>query len=81
MTQSYLGRSTLDESAEGDPMKRTWTIIGVGDVPGSFKWYETLVRSARYPSRRAREFSVSVIGWLQQSSIIMQDQEEESFDS
>lgn len=20
-------------------MKRTWTIIGVGDVPRSFKWY------------------------------------------
>jgi hypothetical protein len=23
-------------------MKRTWTIIGVDDVPGSFKWYQTL---------------------------------------
>ena len=23
-------------------MKRTWTIIGVGDVPGSFKWYQAL---------------------------------------
>jgi catechol 2,3-dioxygenase-like lactoylglutathione lyase family enzyme len=23
-------------------MKRTWTIIGVRDVPGSFKWYQTL---------------------------------------
>jgi hypothetical protein len=23
-------------------MKRTWTIIGVGDVPGSFKWYQSL---------------------------------------
>jgi catechol 2,3-dioxygenase-like lactoylglutathione lyase family enzyme len=23
-------------------MKRTWTIIGVGDVPQSFKWYQTL---------------------------------------
>jgi catechol 2,3-dioxygenase-like lactoylglutathione lyase family enzyme len=23
-------------------MKRTWTIIGVCDVPGSFKWYRTL---------------------------------------
>ena len=23
-------------------MKRTWTIIGVADVPGSFKWYQTL---------------------------------------
>ena len=23
-------------------MKRTWTIIGVGDLPGSFKWYQSL---------------------------------------
>ena len=23
-------------------MKRTWTIIGVTDVPSSFKWYQTL---------------------------------------
>ena len=23
-------------------MKRTWTIIGVGDVPHSFKWYQSL---------------------------------------
>jgi catechol 2,3-dioxygenase-like lactoylglutathione lyase family enzyme len=23
-------------------MKRTWTIIGVGDVPCSFKWYQSL---------------------------------------
>ena len=23
-------------------MKRTWTIIGVGDVPSSFKWYQSL---------------------------------------
>src|SRR6266571_2810008 len=23
-------------------MKRTWTIIGVGAVPGSFKWYQAL---------------------------------------
>ncbi len=25
-----------------DVMKRTWTIIGVGDVPSSFKWYQSL---------------------------------------
>jgi hypothetical protein len=24
-------------------MTRTWTIIGVGDVPGSFKWYQSLL--------------------------------------
>jgi catechol 2,3-dioxygenase-like lactoylglutathione lyase family enzyme len=23
-------------------MKRTWTIIGVGDIPRSFQWYQTL---------------------------------------
>src|SRR5580765_6308833 len=23
-------------------MKRTWTIIGVSDVPSSFKWYQSL---------------------------------------
>src|SRR4030088_1272009 len=23
-------------------MRRTWTIIGVGDVAGSFKWYQSL---------------------------------------
>lgn len=23
-------------------MKRTWTIIGVSDVPGSFEWYQSL---------------------------------------
>ena len=27
-------------------MKRTWTIIGVRDVPGSFKWYQTLFGQA-----------------------------------
>ena len=24
-------------------MKRTWTIIGVKDVPVSFKWYQSLL--------------------------------------
>ena len=24
-------------------MKRTWTIIGVNDVPSSFKWYQSLL--------------------------------------
>jgi hypothetical protein len=23
-------------------MKRTWTTMGVGDVPGSLKWYQAL---------------------------------------
>jgi hypothetical protein len=24
-------------------VKRTWTIVGVGDVPASFKWYQSLL--------------------------------------
>jgi catechol 2,3-dioxygenase-like lactoylglutathione lyase family enzyme len=30
-------------------MKRTWTIIGVGDVPASFGWYQTLLGQAAGP--------------------------------
>jgi hypothetical protein len=45
-------------------MKRTWTIIGVGDVPGSFKWYQSLLglpatAPAHDPSRKARTMSLS----------------------
>ena len=36
-------------------MRRTWTIIGVGDVPRSFKWYQA-VRSAGYPSCPAHDY-------------------------
>ena len=28
-------------------MRRTWTIIGVGDVPGSFQWYQSLLGLAK----------------------------------
>jgi hypothetical protein len=32
-------------------MKRTWTIIGVGNVAGSFRWYQSLFgQSATLPS-------------------------------
>ena len=32
-------------------MKRTWTIIGVGDVPGSYKWYQALFgQQATFPA-------------------------------
>ena len=31
-------------------MKRTWTIIGVGDVPASLKWYQSLFGQPGYPS-------------------------------
>ena len=27
-------------------MKRTWTILGVRDVPGSFRWYQSLFGQA-----------------------------------
>ena len=30
-------------------MKRTWTIIGVKDVPSSFKWYQSLFGQPRTP--------------------------------
>ena len=30
-------------------MKRTWTIIGVRDVPGSCKWYQSLFGQAETP--------------------------------
>jgi hypothetical protein len=30
-------------------MKRTWTIIGVRDVPGSFKWYQSLFSQPETP--------------------------------
>jgi catechol 2,3-dioxygenase-like lactoylglutathione lyase family enzyme len=30
-------------------MKRTWTIIGVRDVPGSFKWYQSLFGQRETP--------------------------------
>jgi hypothetical protein len=32
-----------------DPMKRTWTVIGVVDVARSFKWYQTLSSPDRAP--------------------------------
>jgi len=36
-------------------MKRTWTIIGVGDVPGSFKWYQALQRARSLVTRLEEE--------------------------
>jgi catechol 2,3-dioxygenase-like lactoylglutathione lyase family enzyme len=31
-------------------MKRTWPIIGVGDVPGSVRWYQSLFGQPETPS-------------------------------
>ena len=35
-------------------MKRTWTIIGVGDVPASFRWYQSLF--GQVPTSPAHEY-------------------------
>jgi catechol 2,3-dioxygenase-like lactoylglutathione lyase family enzyme len=35
-------------------MKRTWTIIGVGDVPASFRWYQSLF--GQPPTSPAHEY-------------------------
>jgi hypothetical protein len=50
-------------------MKRTWTIIAVGDVPGSLKWYQALfgqtpTREAAHLSEGSRESSKSAHGSL-----------------
>lgn len=42
MTGCVQANLNRRQSTKGDLMKRTWTIIGVGDVPGSFKWYQAL---------------------------------------
>jgi hypothetical protein len=36
-------------------MQRTWTIVGVRDVPGSFKWYQALKRARALVSSLAEE--------------------------
>jgi catechol 2,3-dioxygenase-like lactoylglutathione lyase family enzyme len=46
--EKLLGSPSLEEIVgrerrrRRDVMKRTWTIIGVSDVPRSFKWYQSL---------------------------------------
>src|SRR5262245_43495406 len=39
----------LEKSLNGKAMKRTWTIIGVRDVPSSFKWYQSLFGQPETP--------------------------------
>jgi hypothetical protein len=41
-------------------MKRTWTIIGVGDVPGSCKWYQSRLEEEPHvnPNTQTKEFSL-----------------------
>src|SRR5882724_12058878 len=36
------GEADTEVNPEAHQMKRTWTIIGVGDVPDSVKWYQAL---------------------------------------
>ena len=41
----------VGQPTEGEAMKRTWTIIGVGNVPDSFKWYQALFgQAATHPA-------------------------------
>ena len=42
-------RSNSRYADSGNAMKRTWTIIGVSDVPGSFKWYQSLFGQPETP--------------------------------
>jgi len=42
-------------------MKRTWTIIGVDDVPSSFKWYQSLFgQTGTRPGGRQENMITSV---------------------
>jgi hypothetical protein len=43
-------------------MKRTWTIIGVSDVPSSFKWYQSLF-GHRDTTRPSLFWSAPRLGW------------------
>src|SRR5262249_1371351 len=42
----FLRGPTTPEHDGRDVMKRTWTIIGVSDVPRSFRWYQSLFGQA-----------------------------------
>jgi catechol 2,3-dioxygenase-like lactoylglutathione lyase family enzyme len=46
-----MTRKSRHEADPDDPrpMKRTWTIIGVRDVPSSFQWYQSLFGQPRTP--------------------------------
>lgn len=45
--------------SDATQMKRTWTIIGVGDVAASFKWYQCLFGQPE--TRSAHDDSVWMI--------------------
>jgi hypothetical protein len=48
-------------------MKRTWTIIGVRDVPRSFKWYQSLFgQRATGPARKRPDEIDITIGSLEE---------------
>jgi catechol 2,3-dioxygenase-like lactoylglutathione lyase family enzyme len=53
--QRHLTRRSLYEACPGynpdnaNAMKRTWTIIGVRDVPASVRWYQSLFGQAETP--------------------------------
>ena len=43
MGPDHLDTNGLRQANRGSAMKRIWTIIGVRDVPGSFRWYQSLL--------------------------------------
>ena len=42
MAEAFWHQPGAFLSARPSTHQRTWTIIGVGDVPRSFKWYQSL---------------------------------------
>src|SRR5205085_1788904 len=38
-----IGPGHSQQTRRPQPMKRMWTIIGVADVPRSFRWYQSLL--------------------------------------
>ena len=44
-------------------MKRTWTIIGVRDVPGSFRWYQALLGQPETSPAHADFGQILDYGW------------------
>ena len=46
-------------------MRRTWTIIGVGDVAGSFKWYQSLLGLPE--TAPAHDYFGQILDWMERS--------------
>src|SRR4030095_12045069 len=56
------GAAEAQRQADGrNVMKRTWTIIGVNDVPSSFKWYQSLFGQPE--TRPAHDYFCQILDW------------------